>query len=204
MFWSLSGAIFFLGNRLPKTRARNGTPEQCWNDQVHKVLLQMLHQALNGVVGQGPILSQRPRDPLSLRPGGAYRTASNLHRGPTPYIYVAALVAQWDAFPQTTLLAAAVRLGYVTKEAAAELIGRNMAAVAAGLNDLAERQALIKKSGVRLHPDQDCSGTGSASSSTAPTPPGGPCLTESDPGCSRITSRITPRMTAHIGKKGRA
>ena len=99
----------------------------------------------------------RPRSRLALWRGGAYRTEGNYQRGPTPYLYVAALVATWEAFPQTTLLAAAVRLNYLSKEQAADLMGGNMEAVSAGLVDLQQRQEAVRKFGVRLHPEQDFS-----------------------------------------------
>ena len=143
----------------PGTPTRNGTPEQCWNDQVHKVILQLLHQALSEVTGKSRVFRKRPRDSVSLKKGGVYRTDSNAPRGPTPYLYVAALAARWEELPQTTLLAAAVRLGYLTKQQAAELMGGNMEAVSAGLVDLQQRQAAVKKYGIRLHTEQDFTGT---------------------------------------------
>ncbi len=149
---------------------RNGTPEQCWNDQVHKVILQELHDALRELVGETPVLRLRPRDRLSLRRGGVYRTESNMGTGPTPYLYVAALVAKWEAFPQTTLLATAVRLNYLSKVEAAKLLGDNVEAVCARLFDLQQRQDMVKKFGVRLHDDQDFSGTVAASSGVQAAP----------------------------------
>ena len=63
--------------------------------------------------------------------------------GPRP-LYVAALVAKWEGFPQTKLLAAAVRLGYLSRDEAAALVGGIMDAVAAGFQDLQERQETFK------------------------------------------------------------
>ena len=68
---------------------RKGTPEQCLNDQVHKPILQCLRDALREVTGDRPVFRRRPRDAISLRRGGVYRTAANNPRGPTPYLYVA-------------------------------------------------------------------------------------------------------------------
>ena len=48
------------------TLPRNGTPEQCWNDQMHKVLLQMVHAALAEVTNQGPILRRSSWDPADF------------------------------------------------------------------------------------------------------------------------------------------
>ncbi len=90
---------------------------------MHKLILQTLHNALQEVTGEVPVFRKRPRDSVSLRRGGVYRTDSDHARGPTPYLYVAALVAKWEAFPQPTLMAAAVRLGYLSKEEAARLLG---------------------------------------------------------------------------------
>ena len=104
VFRPFPAADLFWKKGSQQTFPRNGTPEQCWNDQMHKVLLQMVHAALADVTGQGPIFRRRPRDALSLRPGGVYRTATGAVRGPTPYLYVAALVAKWEAFPQTIVL----------------------------------------------------------------------------------------------------
>ena len=53
---------------------RNGTPEQCWCDHVHKLILQMLHNALHEVNSAVPVFRKRPRDALASRPGGVYRT----------------------------------------------------------------------------------------------------------------------------------
>ena len=130
----------------------------------------MLHSALHEVTGAVPVFRKRPRDALALRHGGAYRTESGAARGPTPYLYVAALVAKWEAFPQTTLMAAAVRLGYLSKEEAAALVGGNIEAVTAGLEDLQERQEALKKFEVRLHPEQNFSSTPSAPGTVPPIP----------------------------------
>ena len=129
---------------------------------MHKVIRQELHDALREVVGDSRVLRRRPRDRLSLRRCGVYQTEAGKTRGPTPYMYVAALAAKWEEFPQTTRLASAVRLGYLTKEQAAIVMSNNMDAVSAGLLDLKQRQDAIKKFGVRLHEDQDFSGTPNA------------------------------------------
>ena len=127
----------------------------------------MLHNALHEVTGAVPVFRKRPRDALASRPDGVYRTESGLGRGPTPYLYVAALVAKWEAFPETTLLVAAVRLGYLSRDEAAALVGGIMDAVAAGLQDL---QETCKEFGVRLQPEQDFSGIPIAPGKVRPIP----------------------------------
>eukprot|EP00959_Pyramimonas_sp_CCMP1952_P257633 5383264-Pyramimonas_sp.AAC.1 len=99
----------------------------------------------------------RPRSAQAMRPGGPCRSEAGIRRGPTAYLYVAALVAAWEEFPQTTLLGAAVRLGYLSREAAARLVGDNMDLVCAGLTDLDQRQAAVKKALMWTHKDCDFS-----------------------------------------------
>ena len=44
------------------THPRNRSPEQCSNDQMHTVWLQIVHAALAEVTGQGLLFRRRPRD----------------------------------------------------------------------------------------------------------------------------------------------
>jgi len=47
-FWSISGGGFFQRKKiLADIHPRNGTPEQCWNNQMHKVLLWFLVVSCN-------------------------------------------------------------------------------------------------------------------------------------------------------------
>ncbi len=154
-------ALFKKANIIRHLYSRNGTPEQCWNDQVHQLIKHQLHQALRTVKGESPIMRLRPRGPLALRPGGVYRTDANARRSPTKYLYVKALVEAWERFPQTDLMAGAVRTGHVTAEEAARAAQTNLDSIKASLKNLTHRQAALaaKRLGTsRLNPDCDFSG----------------------------------------------
>ena len=74
----------------------------------------------------------------------------------------------WRCFPQLTLMAAFVRLGYLGSSQAAALLERHESVIEQALEDLDALQALTKKKRKWLHPDTDF--TGVPRTKTVPTP----------------------------------
>ena len=131
------------------------------------------------------------------------RTDAGIRRGPTSYLYTAALVAAWEEFPQTTLLGAAVRLGYLSKQAAAKLVGDNMELVCAGLKDLEQRQAAVKKCGMWTHPDCDFSGSRPIGAAAPADPAPAPAARALRPGVAHGHSQ-PPRAVASLADRSGA
>ena len=70
--------------------ARNGSPELCVNDQIHKLFLACLHTAVDELVGRGKLLHERPASPDEVQKGGPFYTEAGIRRGATPWHYALA------------------------------------------------------------------------------------------------------------------
>ena len=137
----------------------NGTPEQCVNDQVHKLIVCDLQEAVRDVIGRGKLLHKRPQTQRELRHGGQYYTEAGNRRGASQYHYALAVATAWRAFPQIVLTAAFVRLRFLSKAMAARMLQVHEDEVTKGLVSLEQWQDMVKKKHMWLHQDQDFSGT---------------------------------------------
>lgn len=129
------------------------------NDQVHKLIVSDLQEAVNETIGRGKLLHKRPVSVRERRLGGMYFTEAGVRRGPHQYHYAMACAHAWRAFPQITLTAAFIRLRFLSPQMAAKMMNCNAEEVNKGLVTLAQWQAAVAKTGRWLHPDQDFSGT---------------------------------------------
>ena len=132
----------------------NGTPEQCVNDQVHKLILADLQEYVREIIGRGKLLHKRPATAMDLRHGGRYYTEAGIRRGPTQYHYALACVLAWRAFPQVILTAAFVRLQFMSKPMAANMLQCHEDEVVKGLTSIEQWQNTIKKRSQWLHADR--------------------------------------------------
>ena len=128
--------------------SRNGTPELCVNDQVHKFFQASLHRAINEVVGRGNLLHNRPM-------------AQEDRRGTTPWHYALACSVVWKTFPQIILTSAFVRLRYSSPSMAAKLLDTHQKEIEDGVQFLQEWQRVVqtRTHWKCLYADQDFSGT---------------------------------------------
>ena len=104
-FSSISGGGFILEKKVPSRHSQGMVRRSSAGmTRCTKSCCRWYMRPLQMSPAKGRSSGGTPCDALSLRPGGVYRTATGAVRGPTPYLYVAALVAKWEAFPQTIVL----------------------------------------------------------------------------------------------------
>ena len=140
---------------------RNGTPELCVNDQLHKLILSSIHKAIDEVLGRGNLLQRRPDAGHELRAGGMYYSDAGIRRGVPWWHYALACATAWRAFPQVVITAAWVRLKYIKPEMAAHMLNVHESVIKKGVASLEQWQDVVNKQAYwgSMHKDQDFSGT---------------------------------------------
>ena len=117
----------------------HGTPLLMPNDQLHHLLHRWIREDLAEQVGLGADLSARPRGSQ----GDAYQSKGGLRRGPDIVMVARAFFKAIGQLTTQQISAAFVRLGYLGRQQAAELINRTDQEVADALSWLTDMQAAL-------------------------------------------------------------
>ncbi|CAE7245510.1 unnamed protein product [Symbiodinium sp. CCMP2456] len=129
----------------------NGTPDFCKNDQVHDILKKEFAARLQELSLRARDFSRRPSPDLRKNGGISY-SAKGYHRCPGKYLIAKAFAETLEAFPNSRCLAAHIRCGALTPEAATAISTHTSEEVLLAVNDLQKLQAEVRAEHKYKHP----------------------------------------------------